>query len=164
MELQDLLNNSDLGMTLPQIKAFFLGALSAEKPLPYHKAVGELLAEVSEGKEELEQALKKFWEELAANRKKELANMFNISGNFATFLETSKEQLDYFLTALSLSGTNVETSGNEELSEIIDDLEDTVMELEDYLSSDEQSDEGGEELKEYLLGAWQDFIDNSTKQ
>ncbi|HXH74020.1 MAG TPA: hypothetical protein VNJ08_03595 [Bacteriovoracaceae bacterium] len=163
MELQQLLNNSDLHMTLPQVKAFFLGILSAEKPMPYNKAVEELLAEVTEGKEELAVSLKVLFEELSKNKKAELADMFKISGDFATFLESSKEQLDYFLTALSLSGTNVETLEDEDLSEIIDELEDTVMELEDYLASDKQTDEESEELKDYLLGAWQEFIDNSTK-
>lgn len=160
MELQELLNESDLNMTLPQVKAFFLGVLCADKPLPYSKAVEELLTEVEEGKKELEEALKPLWEDLQKNRNQELANMLTASGEFATFLETSKEQLDYFLTAMSLSGTNVETVGDEDLSEIIDELEDTVMELEDYLSSDKQTDEETEELKEYLLGAWQDFIDS----
>lgn len=161
MDLQDLLNNSDLDMTLPQIKAFFLGVLSADKPMPYNKAIDELLSEVEEGREELQKGLRPLWDELEKNRKKELSNMFNISGSeFATFLEASKEQLDYFLTALSLSGTNSENADDEDVAEIIDELEDTVMELEDYLSSDEQTDEESEELKEYLLGAWQDFIDS----
>lgn len=160
MELQELLDNSDLGMTLPQVKAFFLGVLSADKPMPYNKAVDELLSEITEGREPLEVELKKLWDVLQKNRKTELTNMFAVSGSeFATFLETSKEQLDYFLTALSLSGTNTETTDNEDLSELIDELEDTVMELEDYLASDEQTEAESAELKEYLLGAWQDFID-----
>jgi hypothetical protein len=159
MELQDLLNDSDLDMTLPQVRAFFLGVLSADKPLPYAKAADELLSEVTEMKAELHAALRPQFDELQKDRKKALSEMFSGPGEFATFLESSKEQLDHFLTGMNLSGTSVDSTSNEDLSELIDELEDTVMELEEYLSSDSQTAEESEELKEYLLGAWQDFID-----
>lgn len=35
MKLQQLLNETDFEMTLPQVKAFFLGILCADKPMPF---------------------------------------------------------------------------------------------------------------------------------
>jgi len=164
MNLQTLLNQSDLDLTLPQIKAFLLGVIDGKKPLTSAKAVEELLLEVEEGKKELEAGILNLWEELQKNKVTELTNLFTVTSEFATFLETSKEQLDYFLTGLSLSGTSADYADKESLAEILEDLEDMVFELDDYLASDSVTDEESEELREELLEMWKEYLKISSKK
>lgn len=157
MKLQELIDQTELDMTVAQVKAFFLGILCAEKPMPFPKAIDELLAETSEAKASLEPDLIKLWDELKANLKTELKNMFPMDEvDLNTFMEISKEQLDYFLTAMSLSGTNTESCNNEELAELIEELEETVADMDDFLS--EEDNENGEEFKDSLLETWTEFV------
>lgn len=85
--------------------------------------------------------------------------MFPKTTDLTQFLEISKEQLDYFLTAMSLSGTNVETSDNDDMVGVIDELEEIVMDMDEYLAMEKPSQEEGEEIKEFLLETWNDFIE-----
>lgn len=157
MKLQDHLDSTDLDMSEMQVKAFFLGVLCAEKPLPYSKALEELLADFPEAKDELEAPLKTVWESLEKNLRKELERMFPQEDDIHTFIEVSKEQLDFFLTGMSLSGTNTEKCKDEELAAFIEELEDTVEDMDDYLADSEASDEDGEDFKEFLLDMWKEF-------
>lgn len=157
MKLQELIAQTDLDMTEAQVKAFFLGVMCAEKPLPFPKVVDELLVETPEARDSLEPALLKTWEEVKANFKVELKNMFPTDeSDLNTFMEISKDQLDYFLTAMSLSGTNTESCKNEELAELIDELEETVADMDDFLA--EEDADNGEEFKESLLATWDEFV------
>lgn len=157
MKLQELIDQTELDMTVAQVKAFFLGILCAEKPMPFPKAVDELLTEAPEAKASLEPSLIKLWDKLKANLKTELKNMFPLDEvDLNTFMEISKDQLDYFLTAMSLSGTNAESCNDEELAELIEELEETVADMDDFLS--EEDNENGEEFKESLLETWTEFV------
>jgi hypothetical protein len=158
MKFQELIDKTDLDMTEAQVKAFFLGVLSAERPMPFAKAMSELLSEAESAQKELESELKKTWDSLSANLKPELEKMFPQESNIHTFMEISKDQLDYFLTAMSLSGTNTESCKNEALSELIDELEDTVEDMDEFLTDEDATKEDGEEFKEFLLGTWADFV------
>lgn len=157
MKLQELIDQTELDMTVAQVKAFFLGVLCAEKPMPFPKAIDELLTEAPEVKASLEPSLIKLWDELKTNLKTELKNMFPLDEvDLNTFMEISKDQLDYFLTAMSLSGTNAESCNDEELAELIEELEETVADMDDFLS--EEDNENGEEFKESLLETWTEFV------
>jgi len=158
MKLQELIGQTNLDMTLAHIKAFFLGVMSAEKPLPFAKAVEEMMAETPEAIKQLEPELKKLWDELLKNRQAELQSLFPESSDLKEFLSNAKDQLDFYLTALSLSGTNTETCKNEDVADLIDELEDTVMDLDDYTSDENADVSEGEELKDLLLEAWQDYL------
>ena len=158
MNLQSLIDNTDLDMTEMQVKAFILGVLCAEKPMPAGKAINELLLEIPEAKKELEAPLKALFEEMHKNLKFELMGMFPEGLHIRDFMEIAKDQLDYFLTAMSLSGTNMETCDDEELAELIDELEDTVEDIEDYLADEDASEKDGEAFKGFLLDTWQEFI------
>lgn len=158
MKLQELIDQTELDMTEAQVKAFFLGVLCAEKPLPFPIAMEELLAQTPDAKNELEIALKKLWEDLRVNTKNELRNMFPEESDINVYMEIAKDQLDYFLTALSLSGTNTESCGDEELAELIEELEDTVEDMDEFLSDSEATPEDGADFKEFLVGIWGDFI------
>jgi hypothetical protein len=163
MKLHELIGQTDLDMSLAQVKAFFLGVMSAERPLPFAKAAEEMMAESPEATKQLGPELKKLWDELILNKPAELQKMFPESANLNEFLLTAKDQLDFYLTALSLSGTNTETCKNEDVAELIDELEDTVMDLDEYLSESDPDVAEGEELKELLLEAWQDYLKTTSK-
>ncbi len=163
MKLQELINESELDMSIAHIKAFFLGVLSADKPMPFHMAVSEMLSEVPEAAKSLEPELKKLWDELVKNKPAELQAIFPASSNLKEYLSNAKDQLDFYLTAMSLSGTNVETCKNEDVADLIDELEDTVMDLDEYVSDDNADADEGEELKEMMLEAWQDYLRTSKQ-
>lgn len=157
MKLQELIDQTELDMTEAQVKAFFLGVLCAEKPLPFPKALDEILSETPEAKKELEPEFKKLFEQLKTNLKAELAKMFPIEDDINAFMEIAKDQLDYFLTAMSLSGTTTESCKDEDLAELIEELEDTVEDMDDFLSDSEATPEDGADFKEFLIGTWADF-------
>jgi uncharacterized protein YgfB (UPF0149 family) len=161
MKIQEQIDSTDLDMTEAQVKAFFLGILCAEKPLNFSKALSEILSETPEAKSALETPLKTLWDELNRNLKSELINMFPHEKDVTHFLQTSKDQLDFFLTGMSLSGTHSESCKDEELGEFINELEDMVEDVEDYLGDDEADEEDGQDIKEFLLDSWKEFA--STK-
>lgn len=157
MKLQSLIDQTELDMTVPQVKAFFLGILTAQKPMPFHKALEELLSATPEAKDVLEKELKTQWDELVKNHPAELQKMFPENKDVLEYLKVAKDQLDYFLTAMSLSGTSADTD-DEDLADLIDELEDTVMEMDEYVVEAKPDLEEGQELKEAMLESWQDFI------
>ncbi len=66
MKLQELIGQTDLDMTPSQVKAFFLGALTAERSLPFPKAMEEMLSETHpdlEQGEELKENLLETWDQ-----------------------------------------------------------------------------------------------------
>lgn len=157
MKLQELISQTELDMTVAHVKAFMLGVMSAEKPLPFKKAMEEMLSQTPEATPLLEEELKRLWDELEKNRPAEFQNFFPTAIDTKTFLEQAKDQLDFFLTALSLSGTTPESCKNEDLADLIDELEDTVMDLDEYLADPTDQAEA-EELQEMLLETWQEFV------
>ncbi len=158
MNFQDLINSSDLDLTLPQIKAFFLGCQIGKKPLSFHKSFEELTNKSSNSSGDLAQGLNSLWTDLEKNKDLELKNIFNKSANFSTFLESSKEQLDYFLTGLGLAGTTADSTSDDFLKEVLEELEELVLDIEDYLISDAQSKEETEALCEDLEMLWSEFL------
>lgn len=158
MRFQEVIDQTDLDMTEAQVKAFFLGVLCAEKPLPFPKAMDELLVETENAREELGPDLKKVWEYLSANKKAELQKMFPEESDVNEFIELAKEQLDYFLTAMSLSGTTAESCKNQKMGELLEELEDIVEDMDEFLTDDQVTAEDGEEFREYLNETWGEFV------
>jgi hypothetical protein len=157
MDLQELINSTDLDMTPPQVRAFMLGALSAQRPMSFTMALRELLSQNPEDSDVLEEAFKGVWREIENNPSLEFINFFPDAKSPQHFLEIAKDQLDFFLTALSLAGTTAESCQQEELADFLDELEDTVMELDEYLVDEEDQDRA-KELKEMLLETWGEFV------
>lgn len=154
MNLQELIAQTDLDLNEGQVRAFFLGALFADKPLPFNKAQEELLSEAPEAKKALEPHLKTLWDKLNDKDQDQLASLFPDKGSVQEFLTTALERLDYFLTGLSLAGS----LADDEQTEVLDELENVVMDLDEYLSDDKPEAEAGEELKEQLMGAWEELV------
>lgn len=157
MKLQDHIDSTDLDMSEAQVKAFFLGMLCAEKVPSAGQAVDEFLSDFPEARDALTAPLKETWDYLSKNTRKELEKMFPQESDINVFIEAAREQLDFFLTGMSLAGTNTENCKDQELAEFIDELEDTVEDMEDYLADSEASPEDGEDFKEFLLDLWKEF-------
>jgi hypothetical protein len=157
MKIQLLIDSTNLDMTEAQVRAFFLGILCAEKPLPFPNALNEILSETPEARAILEEPLKTVWNELSSNVKTELLNLLPKEKNLSLFLELSKEILDFFLTGMSLSGTHSEKCENENFREFINVLEDLVEDIEDYLADEDADEEDGTDVKEFLLDVWEEF-------
>lgn len=158
MKLTEIIEKHELDITIPQIKAFFLGVNSAEKPLPFPKALDELLDESVELKGELEAPLKELWDEITKNLKTELGNLLPVDEELLPFLEASILRLDYFLTGMSLSGTSADSTKNEELAEFIEELEDAIETIDEILSEKKFAQDEAEDMREFLLGAWAEFV------
>ncbi|HXH29481.1 MAG TPA: hypothetical protein VNJ01_01590 [Bacteriovoracaceae bacterium] len=158
MKLQELIDKSDLDMTIDQVKSFFLGIFCADKPLSFNQAFEELLIEIEDLDEKMKPELKNLWDELQLNHKAGIKNILSSSSDDREFLETSKDHIDFFLTALTLSGTNTETCKDEDLAELIEELEDNVMDIEDYLADEAAPAETGKELARALKETWSEFL------
>ena len=103
MKIQLLIDSTNLDMTEAQVRAFFLGILCAEKPLPFPNALNEILSETPEARAILEEPLKTVWNELSSNVKTELLNLLPKEKNLSLFLELSKDILDFFQDILDFS-------------------------------------------------------------
>lgn len=158
MKLQELINQTELDMTTFQVKAFFLGVITAEKPLSFPKAVDELLSQTPEARPTLESDLKLLWEGLQSQKKNELTNLLGEHSFLLENLQTAKDQLDFYLTALSLSGTNTETCKDEDKADALDELEEIVLELDDFLADDNHETSAGEELHQHMMDVWNDYL------
>jgi hypothetical protein len=157
MTLQERFDQTDLNMTVPQVKAFFLGGLMAENPMIFSKALTEVLEETETAKT-LEGELKEIWDSLTKNMKPELEKMFPEEEELLVFMEVAKDQLDFFLTGMSLAGTNAESCKNEAMIEFIEEFESMVEDLDEFLTDDQATEEDGEEFKGYILEAWAEFV------
>jgi hypothetical protein len=155
MKLQELINEADLVMTLPQIKAFFLGALHAEKPLPFDSAILEVLEDKNP---ELEAELRTYFDELKAKRAQETKTIFPKAKTDQEFMSIAREQLDFFLMGMSLAGTHGEACSDTDVGELIDELEDTVLEIDEYLSVENPEQEDTDDIKTFFIETWEDFI------
>lgn len=155
MNLQELIEQSGIDINEGQIRAFFLGAQTGDKPLSLAKTMDELLADVPEVKKSLEPALKKVWDEISAQKKAQLTGLFQGARNLSHFLTLAQERLDFFLTGLSLAGFMKDKA----CVEVLEELENVVMDLDDYLAEGSNDEEAGEEIKDQLLGAWEEFME-----
>jgi len=160
MSIQDKIDLTDLDMTEYQVKAFFLGVLSAETPLFFSKAMDEVLSSTPDARTTLEHSFQELWNELQKNPKNGLKTMIPEEADSLKFLEVTKDQLDYFLTGMSLSGTHSENCKNQDLSNLINDLEDAVEDMDDLLSDENYSEDEAHQLKEFLIEIWSEFTDS----
>lgn len=157
MKLTEILTKHELDITIPQIKAFFLGVNSADKPLPFPKALDELLDESVHLKDELEGPLKELWDEIIKNYKTEMGNLLPVDEELSLFLEAAILRLDYFLTGMGLAGTSSENAKDPAVAEFIEEIEDAIETIDEILSEEKLDKEDAEDMREFLLGAWEEF-------
>ena len=152
--------SKDKPMESQNIRAFFLGTLTAERPMPFHKAVDEIFVAAPEDKAQFEADLKKEWDSISTNLKTEMINLMDDKGmSDIDFLKVAQENLDYYLTGLSLSGTTMETSSDEDFSDLLDEMEDVVLDLEEYIMEEKFEATETKEFKEVVQSLWTDMIE-----
>jgi hypothetical protein len=157
MNLQALLETTPLDLSERQIKAFFLGMLCAQKIPSPSQAADEFLSDFPDLRSSLTVPLKELYGILHKNLRSELFAMIPDESKTSVFLETAKEQIDFFLTGMSLAGTNTEDCDDEELADLIDELEDCVEDIDNFLADTEATPQDGEAFKAYLLELWNEF-------
>lgn len=147
-------------MESQNIRAFFLGTLTAENPMPFHKAVDEIFVAAPEDKAQFEADLKKEWDSITTNLKTEMIQLMDDKGmSDIDFLKVAQENLDYYLTGLSLSGTNTESSSDEDFADLLDEMEDVVLDLEEYIMEEKFEANETKEFKEVVQSLWTDMIE-----
>ncbi|MES2528886.1 MAG: hypothetical protein V4598_17500 [Bdellovibrionota bacterium] len=154
MSLQSLLTSHDVNLTEGQIRAFYLGTFVADKPVTFKTAMEEVLMEAEvEDYKVWEKDMKALHDQVKANVHKEMVNLIADEADLRTFLQTCLGRLDYFLTGYAVSGA----SDDEDTAEVVEELEDTVLDLEDYLADESSTKESGMELKKLTLETWKDI-------
>ena len=143
-------------------KAFFLGALTAQNPMSFNKAVDEIFVGAPEAKNGKEEILKTEWDKLSGNLKTEMSTLMKADGlDDIEFLKLAQESMDYYLTGLSLAGTNMETCKNEELADLLDEMEDVVLDLEEYIQEEKFQASETKEFKEVVVSLWNDVVETT---
>lgn len=156
MSLKTLLSETDSTLTEGQIRAFYLGTFMADRPVPFKTAMEEVLmeAEIDDYKA-WEKDMKALHDQVKANVHGEMKNLLHDESDIKKFLQHSLACLDYFLTGYAVSGA----SDDEDTAELVEELEDTVLDLEDYLADESATKEAGTELKKLTLETWKDLVD-----
>ncbi len=156
MSLQTLLSTTDTNITEGQIKAFYLGTFMADKPVPFKTAMEEVLmeAEVDDYKP-WEKDMKALYDQVKASVPAEMKKLVQDQPDLKLFLQDSLSKLDYFLTGYAVSGA----SSDDDTSEVVEELEDNVLDLEDYLADESATKESGAELRKLTLDTWKSLID-----
>lgn len=155
MSLQSLLSSTDTSLTEAQIRAFYLGTFMADRPVPFQTAMEEVLmeAEIDDYKA-WEKDMKTLHEQVKGNVHGEMKKLIEDDADLKNFLQTSLGRLDYFLTGYAVSGA----TDDEDAAELVEELEDTVLDLEDYLADESATKESGLELKKLTLETWKELV------
>jgi hypothetical protein len=156
MSLKDLLSSQSSSLSEGQICAFYLGTFMADKPVPFKTAMEEVLmeAEIDDYKP-WEKDMKALYDQVKTDVHGEMKKLIEDSGDLKKFLQESLGKLDYFLTGYAVSGA----SADDDTSEVVEELEDTVLDLEDYLADEAATKESGAELKKLTLETWKELVD-----
>lgn len=156
MSLQTLLASTDTNLTEGQIRAFYLGTFMADKPVPFRTAMEEVLmeAEIDDYKA-WEKDMKALHDQVKADISGEMKKLIVDEADLKSFLQTSLGRLDYFLTGYAVSGA----TDDEDAAELVEELEDTVLDLEDYLADESATKESGLELKKLTLETWKELVE-----
>lgn len=156
MSLQTLLSSTDTNLTEGQIRAFYLGTFMADKPVPFKTAMEEVLMEAEVDDYKIwEKDMKALHDQVKGNIQAEMKKLIVDEADLKSFLQTSLGRLDYFLTGYAVSGA----TADEDSAELVEELEDTVLDLEDYLADESSTKENGMELKKLTLDTWKELVD-----
>lgn len=154
MGLESLLSSTDTNLTEGQIRAFYLGTFFADRPVPFQTAMEEVLmeAEVDDLKS-WEKDMKALYDRMKADASGEMKKLIEEDADLKKFLQNALGRLDYFLTGYAVSGA----TDDEDAAEVVEELEDTVLDLEDYLADEKATKESGQELKKLVLDTWKEI-------
>lgn len=155
MSLETLLATTETGLTEGQIRAFYLGTFMADRPVPFKTAMEEVLMEAEiDDLKPWEKDMKALHDRVKANVHKEMSGLIEDNADMKKFLQDALGRLDYFLTGYAVSGA----SDDNDTSELVEELEDTVLDLEDYLADESGTKESGVELKKLTVDTWNELV------
>jgi uncharacterized protein YgfB (UPF0149 family) len=174
MSLANALKGCDLEMNPREIEAFFLGCLSAEKPMKEERALKELFLEDTKvtvnfespaARAELEKELKTLWKDLSKNLEKRREKLLIIDG------KSLKEEIialgrlgDFFLMGMTLAGTSIEDQ-DDEAGDLLDEMEDHLLLFDDWVADEESRldkdvwIEEGQKYKRELVELWSELCE-----
>lgn len=155
MSLSTLLSNTDSSLTEGQIRAFYLGTFLADRPVPFKTAMEEVLmeAEIDDYKA-WEKDMKALHDQVRGDVSGEMKKLLVDQVDLKAFLQDSLAKLDYFLTGYAISGA----SDDKDTAELVEELEDTVLDLEDFLADEGATNESGVELRKLTLDTWKELV------
>lgn len=177
MSLTEALKTTDLAMDAQDVEAFFLGALSADDPMPYKRALKELFLEDSktpakhdspESRAKLEAALASLYKDLEKSTEKRRGQLLDVkSGNLAEQVEVMGRRGDFFLMALTLAGADVDEM-DDERGALLDEMEDHLLLLDEWIaegssrSKEPAWTEEGEKYQRELKELWAELQEALT--
>lgn len=152
MNLQELMNEAGTQINEEKVRAYFLGNFTGKKPLDFETTIKEMIGD--EDASGFHTELKRIFDETRSDYKSQLASLLKPRETAKDFLNDSLETLDYFLTGYASAGA----SSSPETEEVCEDLESFVLDIEEILAKDSPSTEEMDDLKEEILGAWEELV------
>ena len=151
-------------MNTSQARAFFSGVLSGKKPLKFENALKELIKDDEEAEMMGEKVLKEIWAKCEAGLKKERKDMLKVTAKGLVAQVTELAAIgDYFLTGLTVAGTDFEKMPNEDASDLLTEMEDHLLLLDEWIAEGEDEGEtpewtkNGEKYKTEYLEIWKEL-------
>ncbi|MBY0518527.1 MAG: hypothetical protein K2P81_16565 [Bacteriovoracaceae bacterium] len=145
MSLSQVLSQCDIGMSERSIQAFCIGAMTADDPMPFHKALRELFMEDSQtpvkfetpaARAAVEKEIQATWKDIEKNLKKRRAQLLDVKG------PTLKEEIeevgrlgDFFLMGLTLAGVSVDDQ-DDQVGALLDEMEDHLLLLDEWVADE----------------------------
>ncbi len=152
MNLQELMNETGTQINEEKVRAYFLGNFTGKKPLNFETTLAEMIGE--EDASSFHTELKRIFDETRSDYKTQLASLLPAKDTSKEFLNESLETLDYFLTGFASAGA----ARSPETEEVCEDLETFVLDIEEVLAKDSASTEEMDDLREEILGAWEELV------
>ena len=176
MSLETALAKCDVDLTVKQVEAFLLGVSQADKPLAIQESIKELFIDGFEVdsqfeseavRVEVEKEIYSTWNNISAHSKKFMETIFDsVKSHSKEDVLNIANLVDFFLMGLSLSGTSYDTVENQDMAELLEDLEDWVIDVDEWVAEGEDTDnledwkEDGIVLKEEFYETWDKLTKN----
>jgi uncharacterized protein YgfB (UPF0149 family) len=177
MALQDSIAGCDIEMNAKEVEAFFIGAMTADDPMPLPKALKELFLEDTKvpvkfndpaNKKSIVDDLTKLWKELEKSLEKRRKSLLNLEmPKLQDELVAVGRLGDFFLMGITLAGMSVDDQ-DDEVGELLDEMEDHLLLIDEWVADGESrtdKDVWTEEGKKYrreLNELWEELQDALT--
>lgn len=155
-------------MTPTELKAFFIGIQSSEKPASFATAV-LALKDSPDPVSDSETQLKSLWDSIAAGLKVERKKLMDV-GNLPLPEKLAAQSgiLDQFLFGFALGGLDFDDMKNAEASDLLIELEDHLMLLDEWVAEGESGEaeagwqEAGDKYMRELQEIWAELQEALT--
>lgn len=152
MNLQELMNASGTQINEEIVRAYFLGNFTGKKPLDFETTLKEMITEGDATS--FQTQLEAIFDETRSDYKNQLAALLKPQDSAKDFLNNAVDTLDYFLTGYASAGASSDAG----IEEVCEDLESFLLDIEEILAKDSASTEEMDDLKEEVLGAWEELV------